>query len=215
MTPGQLRYRDWSNSLLSDDSIKQEIFAESPIMHPTFFLQTKYYSKLNGYRERPWPEDYDFLLRAYLQNAVFAKLPEVLLRKRDHPARVARTDDRCKRKAMFRAKAFYLKQLPVLREAKGLWIMGAGSSGRQMAAALCREGIAFDGFLHHRETEEGKRCMGVPICGLSHRNAGAFLSQNRNAFFLVAVGEPNGRAALEKILANSELRPGIHYYHCI
>ncbi len=213
-TSGQLRYQDWSNSLITDERIKQEIFAESPIMHPTFFLRNEYFRTLNGYSDRPWAEDYDLLLKALLQKATFAKLPEVLLLKRDHPNRVARTDSRCKPKAMYRAKAFYFAKHFRL-QGRRLLIVGNGPSARQLVEALQREGMKIDGFVQNRDNAKKGKNMGVPIHDISLQDADAFFWRNRNAFFLLAVGDATGKATLEKILTGSGLRPGVHYYKFI
>lgn len=53
LTVGQQRYQDWSNSLLTDEDIRREIFAESPIMHPTFFLRKSYFMQLGDTRTIP------------------------------------------------------------------------------------------------------------------------------------------------------------------
>ena len=102
------RYHDWSNSLLTDEEIRRDLFAESPIMHPTFFGPRKLYEFLGGYLEQPWAEDYDFLLRAAHEKVRFGKCPEVLVEKRHAPDRLSRVDPIYKRPAMMRAKVYYL-----------------------------------------------------------------------------------------------------------
>ncbi|MBB1071733.1 glycosyltransferase [Limosilactobacillus reuteri] len=52
------------------------------VPHPTWFLKKQVYEKLNGYRNIEACEDYDFLLRAVLNNVKIAVLHERLLKYR-------------------------------------------------------------------------------------------------------------------------------------
>ncbi len=215
LTPGQIRYQNWSNSLLTDEQIKREIFAESPIMHPSFFLSRQVYDTLKGYSSHPWAEDYDFLLKAFTRTLSFAKLPEVLLIKRDHPTRVVRVDDRCKRKAMYQAKAHYFNQLPIIQEGKKIFVIGTGPSGKQVAIALKSKQISVGGFVHQHRHTHHKMFMGAPLVHLSEDNASEFFLKHRDVFFLLAVGKPNAKKLLENILAQNKLKPGVHFYKFI
>ncbi len=200
LTPGQTRYQDWSNSLLTDRAIKREIFAESPVMHPTFFLRKSFYRKLEGYRDSPWAEDYDFLLRAYMENARIAKIPEVLLDKRDSPTRLARTDIRCKRKAMFQAKAHFFAQKNWLKNMDRFVIAGSGSSGRMAYAALKKENVSVDSFVDNISGSGERTVAGLPARTLDAGNAAEFFSAHSRSFFLVCIGLAEGRQMTEALL---------------
>ena len=78
-----------------------------------------------------------------------------MVEKGDHPTRLARTDERCKRSAMFRAKAFYFTKKPDLwSEKKETWIIGAGSAGKMAYQALNNAGYTIKGFEWCEDTEE-------------------------------------------------------------
>ncbi len=77
--PQTTNYQQWSNSLTTNQAIREEIFVESPIMHPTFFAKHELFEKIGGYCAHPWAEDYDFLLRAYQFNIQFGKVQEYLV----------------------------------------------------------------------------------------------------------------------------------------
>lgn len=215
LTPGQTRYQDWSNSLLTDQEIKSEIFAESPLMHPTFFLRKSYYQRLGGYRKTAWAEDYDFLLRAYLQNAIFAKIPQVLLEKRDSPTRLARLDVRCKRRAMFQAKAHFFARTNWLQKKKRLILIGAGSSGRLVKAALSRENIRVDGFADNRRTEADRTVTGVPVEIIDPEHAKSYFLKHSDSFFLLCIGVPKGREKVEAWLKQYGFLVGRDYLRFI
>lgn len=52
------------------------------VPHPTWLVRKEVYKKLNGYRDVPCTDDYDFLIRARLYNYKMGVVPEPLLRYR-------------------------------------------------------------------------------------------------------------------------------------
>lgn len=141
ITKGQKNYINWSNSLISDQQIKDQIFVESPVIHPTFFMKKSFMEKMGGYQDNPWAEDYDFILRAFINGGIFGKLPEKLLVKQDHPDRVVRNDVRCKRKAMFAAKAHYFKKSELYDKNRIYALISGNRSKKMVLKALAIEGI--------------------------------------------------------------------------
>lgn len=200
LTTGQKRYQDWSNSLITDSDIKREIFAESPIMHPTFFLRREYYNEITGYLDNAWAEDYDLLLRAYINKARFAKIPMMLVEKRDSPTRLARTDIRCKRKAMFRAKAHYFTKKQWFRNDQTVLIAGSGSSGRMACNALIKEGVKVHGFIDNTNGGNNRTVAGLPAHTLNHQHANQFFAELGQFFIFLCIGVPEGRLMMETLL---------------
>jgi glycosyltransferase involved in cell wall biosynthesis len=196
LSPGVTRYHRWMNSLLDDASLKANLFVESPIPHPSFFVRRELYDAMEGYRDRPWPEDYDFLMRAASAGYGFGKVPEVLLHRTDGPGRLTRTDARYKRLAMFRAKAHFFARGPWLNGKSGVVIGGSGPSGRNMAALLLEEGVEVHCFLDNRMAPPNRKVMTLPAYGFPGEIPGEFFRAHRNAFFLSCIGEEQGRARL-------------------
>jgi len=215
LTSGQHRYQDWSNSLTTDQSIKAEIYAESPIMHPTFFLTKLFYQRMGGYRSNPWAEDYDFILRAFLKNATFAKIPEVLVAKRDSPTRLARTDVRCKRKAMFNAKAHYFSKSDLERKGKRVLITGTGSSGRKAYAALRKNNVSVHGFVDNTPGDQNRTVCGLPAETLNSETADRFFSEHRDCFFILCIGALDGLEKVKSLLSKYHLQSGKDYVRFI
>lgn len=54
----------------------------SSVIHPIWLARTEMYKRLNGYRDLPFAEDYDFLLRGENLGYRYANVPEFLLKKR-------------------------------------------------------------------------------------------------------------------------------------
>ncbi len=215
LSPGQIRYQDWSNALITNQEIKANIYAESPIMHPTFFLKREFCESMKGYRDHPWPEDYDFILHADRKGAVFGKLPEILLKKGDHPTRLARTDFRCKRKAMFQAKAHYFSLKPEICEKRSIVIAGTGSAGRDTYKALTEKGVPIHGFVDNIESDSNRKVMGIPVYTLSIDTADHFFAKRRDTLFLLCIGVEEGRLIVEDLFKKQGLEQGRDYFRFI
>ena len=64
---------------ISNEYIYQYMKYSSPIPHPTWLIRSKVYNKLEGYRNIPHVEDYDFLVRARICGFEMGIVPEELL----------------------------------------------------------------------------------------------------------------------------------------
>ncbi len=67
---------------VSNKYIYEYIKYASPIPHPTWLSRREVYTLLDGYRNIPYVEDYDFLVRALMYNVKMGVLPEILLKYR-------------------------------------------------------------------------------------------------------------------------------------
>jgi len=215
---GMTRYHYWMNALRDDESIKRELFVESPIAHPTFFARRDFFRGLWGYRDLPWPEDYDLLLRAAERGTIFGKVPEMLVWRGSPPDRLTRTDPRYRREGMFKAKATFLLRGPWLKtnaETSGretgpreIVIGGSGTSGRLAARVLAEAGAKVRCFLDNRVGPPGRRVMGLPAHGWPDEIPAAFFDQHRDAFFISCIGAAEGRERLRSHLERNGFSEG-------
>jgi glycosyltransferase involved in cell wall biosynthesis len=213
LSVGGARYHAWMNALRDDAAMKAALLVESPIPHPAFFARRALFQRLWGYRERPWPEDYDLLLRAAAAGVVFGKVPEVLVRRRDHPGRLTRSDVRYRRDAMFRAKVHHFVRGPWLQGAEGgprreVVLGGSGNSARKVAALLRAEGVTVRCLLDNKGGPPGRRVHGIPATGYPDAIPPAFFAEHRDAFFVSCIGQEEGRARLVRHLEANGLRQG-------
>ena len=107
---GARRYQKWINETATSAEIERDIFVECPIAHPTLMMRRDAFQKVGGYQATDWAEDYDLVLRFWNAGLGMAKVPEVLLRWREHDARLSRTDQIYSEDAFRRCKAHYLGQ---------------------------------------------------------------------------------------------------------
>ncbi len=157
-------YYQWLNGLVSHEDICREIFVESPIANPSATFRKAWIRNLGGYQDHGWPEDYDLWLRFYLAGAHFAKIQEVLLSWREHPGRLTHQDSRYSVENFLRAKAHYLVRGPA-RGRDGVFVWGAGMTGRRLSKHLVREGLPLAAFVEVDEKKIGRTRRGKPIIG--------------------------------------------------
>ncbi|MSS73476.1 MAG: glycosyltransferase family 2 protein [Candidatus Latescibacteria bacterium] len=156
-------YAAWLNGLIEPGDIAREIFIESPLCHPSVMVRRHDLDEVGGYQERGWAEDYDLWLRLHLAGKRFAKVPQVLLSWREHPARLTRTDGRYSIENFLRAKAHYLSAGPLARTRTAI-LWGAGQTGRRLAKHLAREGVALLACIDIDPAKIGRSLRGAPIC---------------------------------------------------
>ncbi len=199
-------YVEWLNSLVSDEDIRREIFVESPLPNPSVTFRREWLLHMGGYQERGWPEDYDLYLRMYLEGAKFAKIPQVLLKWREHPARITRTDSRYSLENFLRAKAHYLKRGPLAdRDAVIIW--GAGMMGRRLGKLLMRDEEApVVAFVDIDPKKIGNTRRGKPI--IPPEDLLDWWGRYQNPVVLAAVGARGARPLIRERLKAFGLREG-------
>lgn len=201
---GNHRYQAWLNACRSPARIHRELFVESPIPNPTVLFRREVIERLGGYGDPDWPEDYDLYLRADAAGYAMGKPGPVLLRWRDHDARLTRRAERYSHGQFQRAKAHYLAQgrLPGDRP---LWIWGAGPTGRQMHDLLHAEGIGAEGFLEVHPRRIGGRKRDLPVWPIDR------LAGHPDAFVLGAVGAAGARAKIRAFMQQQGRQEGRDY----
>jgi glycosyltransferase involved in cell wall biosynthesis len=202
---GYRLYIRWLNSLVTNQEIRREMFVESPLANPSIMMRADWMASMGGYQEHGWPEDYDLWLRMYLAGAVFTKVPMVLLRWRDHPHRITRTDSRYSVKNFLRAKAHYLTLGP-LKEREAVIIWGAGMMGRRLGKQLQLKGVPLVAFVDIDPKKIGSTRHGQPI--IAPEDLMAWWHKYNRPALLAAVGARNARPLIRTQLVSYGLIEG-------
>lgn len=202
-------YLEWQNSLLSDEDIRREIFIESPFVHPSVMIRKEYLSRVGGYQEHGWAEDYDLWLRFYLAGAKFAKIDEVLFDWREHDERLTRQDSRYSLENFLRAKAHYLLRGP-LQERKSVLIWGAGMMGRRLSKHLQRQGAPLTAFVDVDPGKIGRTRRGLPI--LAPGEILSWWADAQDPVILCAVGARGARQLIREELRRIGLQEGADWW---
>jgi hypothetical protein len=229
---GARRYEAWLNAAVAPEEIAREIFVECPLAHPTFFLRARAVEGIGGYRDMGWPEDYDLLLRLWAAGGRLGQVDEPLLRWRERPDRLSRTDPRYAPEAFLACKLHHLRRT-LLREREGVVVWGAGPVGKAAARALLAgDAVGSDvrdphatavpllAFVDLDPRKIGQEIHGAPVldtergllvglAGGAARAAPQGAPQARaggRVLHLAAVGQPGARERIRALLEASGLR---------
>lgn len=196
---GMARYAEWINGVLTPDDFDRELLVESPILHPAATFRRSAVLALGGYRDGPFPEDYDLWLRMHAAGWRLAKVPRVLLRMRDRPERLTRTHPRYSRAAFRTARQMWLAQT-ALSQPRPVALWGAGKEGKRWLRWLVERGCDVVGVVEVDPRKIGQRLRGAPVVPPEA------LSALPADLALVAVGARGARAQIRA--AMKDLRPG-------
>jgi glycosyltransferase involved in cell wall biosynthesis len=194
---GSRRYERWINGLVTVETAARDVFVECPIPHPTLMARRE----VVEYRPCDWPEDYDLVLRLWARGERFRNVDEVVLRWRDHPVRLSRTEARYSLDAFVRCKVAHLRAT-LLRGFESVVVWGAGPVGKSFARALGRQVVAF---VDVDSRKIGKQVYGAPV--VTADAAAAFA----DAFALGAVAGEKARAEIRATVAAQGRRDGIDF----
>lgn len=192
---GMVRHVEWVNSLMESDRIANARFIENPMVHPSSLMRKSAVEAAGGYRDVPWAEDHDLYLRMLERGSVFGKVPEMLLKWRDSPGRLTRSDPRYGDAWRHRMRAHFLSRMAAVKR-RGVVIAGAGPIGKTLALELKALGVEVRGFFDVHPRRIGETIHGAEVAGLDE-----FGLRWREAVLLSAVGVPGGR---EEVAALAE-----------
>lgn len=161
MTEGLRRYEEWLRSMREPSEVAREAFIECPLAHPTWMLRRSVF-RAHGYRDAPWPEDYDLVLRLLEAGEKLGVVPERLLHWRDGRGRLSRSSSRYAIVAFTACKAEYLAR-GFLRGTDAYVLWGYGDTGKALAAALAERGKHPSAIIELHPGRLGQRIRGVPV----------------------------------------------------
>lgn len=208
---GMRRYVAWQNALVTPEDHAREIFIESPLCHPSVTIRRRALDEAGGFRDGPWPEDYELWLRLDARGYLLAKVPAVLLLWRHCAGRATFSDPRYALARFIEAKGHYLA--PRLRAMRALdapslerplVVWGAGKTGRRVARAIAAGGATPDLFVDIDPRKIGRTAQGAPIVPPSH------LERGRHTV-VVAVGARGARDLIREHLDAAGFKEGADY----
>lgn len=191
---GMRRYVAWLNGLTTPALVARDLFVEAPLVHPAALLRRGPLEAAGGWREGPFPEDYDLWLRLAAAGGGLTNVPATLLDWRESPGRLTRTDGRYALARHMALKCAALAAGP-LRGVGEVALWGAGETGRAFADALAAEGLRVVTFVEVDRKKIGRTIRGAPV--ISWEGVAAL----RGLPLLVAVGAPGARALIRAELA--------------
>ena len=187
---GYREYVRWQNTVLTPDDVAANLYREAPFAHPSVMLRRSVLTRVGGYAEGPFPEDYELWLRLHVHGCRMAKLPRVLLWWRERPGRASRVDPRYARGAFDRLRARFLARDARVRGEREVVVWGAGRRTRLRARLLLDAGVRVAAWVDIDPRKVGARVGGLPV------HPREWLARTPLPFVLVYV---NSRGARELI----------------
>lgn len=204
--PGMQRYVAWQSSLVSRDDHARAIFVEAPLCHPSTLLRRDALAAVGGYRDVPWPQDYDLWLRLDAAGYGLAKVPEILFRWRMSASSVTWTNARNSAARLLAARATYLaRRLGERHAGQDFVVWGAGQTGRRLARALEEHDRKAAAFIDIDPRKVGRTARGAPVLDAAEGIARATRGE---CLVVVAVGDPGARDVVRARLSAAGLREG-------
>ncbi|HUL57747.1 MAG TPA: glycosyltransferase [Anaeromyxobacteraceae bacterium] len=193
---GMIRYAAWLNGLVTPDLVARDLLVEAPLVHPAAAIRRDTLEALGGWRDGPFPEDYDLWLRIAERGGRLSNLPLPLLDWRESPGRATRTDVRYGLARHVALKAEFLARGPLAgRREVAIW--GAGETGKAFADALAPHGISPVLFVEVDRRKIGRTVRGARVIGFEE------VGRARGLPLLVAVGAPGARDLIRAELARA------------
>jgi glycosyltransferase involved in cell wall biosynthesis len=199
---GYREYARWLNECLDPGEIASNLYVESPLAHPSVMMRRAAFEAAGGYREGPFPEDYELWLRMHEAGLRMAKAPEVLLSWRERVDRTSRTDERYSRESFDRLRARFLARDPRLGIGRDLIVWGAGRTTRGRVRRLLDRGVRIHGWVDIRPGRIGKKIWGLPV------HSHAWLDRDPKPFVLVYVTNHGARGEIAAALRGWGYVPG-------
>jgi len=191
---GMRRYAGWLNGLTTPDLVARDLLVEAPLVHPAAAIRRAALERIGGWRDGPFPEDYDLWLRLAAAGGRLTNLPATLLDWRESAGRATRTDPRYALPRHVALKCAHLAR-HVLGPVREVALWGAGETGKAFSDALRAEGIRTALFVEVDRAKIGQTIRGAKV--ISYLDVG----RARGLPLLVAVGAPGARG-----LIRAELR---------
>jgi len=199
-TDGLRAYADWLNSLVTVEAVLRDLWIECPLPGPGLTAR----AELVSYRDQGWPEDYDLVLRIWQTGGRFRNVDAPVLRWRDHPRRLSRTQPAYTLDAFRRCKVHFLGQT-LLSGGRPAVVWGAGPSGKALARALIEAGTPLAAFVEVDPRKLGKRIHGAPVVPVERA------ADFPGALALGAVAGPEGRARVRELAARLGFTEGVDF----
>jgi glycosyltransferase involved in cell wall biosynthesis len=203
---GYALHVDWCNALRTHDAISLARFVESPLVHPSVMFRHALVAAHGGYRDGPFPEDYELWLRWLDAGVRMEKIPQTVLLWSDPPDRLSRRDARYDPSAFYGTKAHWLARWLSRHNPHhpDVMVWGAGRITRRRAGLLTQHGVAIRAYIDIDPRKIGGTADGLPVL------APADLSLPEDCFVLSYVGSRDARVRILGDLAGRGFREGVH-----
>lgn len=202
---GYQEYMRWQNHCISSDDIANDIYVESPLIHPSVMIRAAVFQFLGGYHEGTFPEDYELWLRCHHAGYQMAKVPEILLYWRERHDRLSRHSVNYSRWAFDQLRVHFLAMDPRISLHRDLVVWGAGRVTRKRVRLLLDKGFSLKAWVDIDPNKIGQMINQVPVVSYH------WLEFANKPMVLCYVTNHGAREAIKAQLEQYRYCPGIDF----
>lgn len=152
VSEGYIRYQNWLNDVLNDNTFNQNIYRECIVASPNWMVHRSCFDNEIKFAELNYPEDYDLVFRWYQKGFKFSGTSNLTHLWREHPQRTSRNSKIYQQESFFRLKTnYFIKQ--ELKSTEKIQLIGIGKKGKLVATILQENSIPFEWFEYQKEEE--------------------------------------------------------------
>jgi len=199
---GFIRYQNWLNQMIDENSHRQNIYKECVIASPNWMMSVDDFKAIGAFNSDIYPEDYDLIFRSFEKNLKVASTKEVTHLWRDHENRASRTSDLYMENTFVPLKVSFFIKL-TLKENDKLTIWGVGKKGKAIAKEFINRGVSF------KWVTNNPNKIGHIIYGVLIEDVNSSVLENK---FIAAVSQPEDLKKKQKELESKGLRLGVDYF---
>jgi len=199
LAEGMRAYEAWLASQGNADDVARDAFIECPLAHPSWLVRREVFAEL-PYRDRGWPEDQDWLLRALRRGHRLGVVARRLLAWRRSEGGLSRCDPRYGVERFVACKAHHLAR-SFLRERERYVLWGYGRTGRALRRALAVEGRHPSHIVELHPGRIGQEIQGAPVIEPAALNG-------LDGALVVSVAGQGPRNEIRSVLARHGRREG-------
>ena len=194
---GMSLYMAWQNKIQNPKDHEREIWIEQTICQPAATMRQTALDGIGGYRDGPFPEDYDLFVRLHVAGYHFYKRGCVGHYWRRHSKSISVVSDDFHQDAFAVVKARGMNQKFNLRT-RPVCILGSGRHGGRIAKLLMALGVTVSAFFDVSPKRIGSQRHGVPI--LPQEQLASWKNNNPSGFAIGAVGIRGRRGVVRHLL---------------
>lgn len=207
-------YIDWLNKM-DQNELYTERFVECTLPHPSWMIRRSLFQRIGLYRQGPFPEDYEFLLRTAARagrqnNGIFYRCHSTWTQIRVRENSLSRTDERYSAQAFSRLRSgYFIKDLigRGILQTRPVYLWGAGRKTRRRTELLIQAGLRLSGLIDVDPQKKGRTYYGAKV----HFPEIIAATLHENPFIIVALNYPSTRQKAYEYLDSLNLKQGTDY----
>jgi glycosyltransferase involved in cell wall biosynthesis len=169
ISSGYKEYENWLNSLNNPHDFIENSFIECPVAAPSWMMYRKDIERLKYFDDNIYPEDYNFMLKALVNNIKFYSISEQVLFWRDYPSRTSKVYNNYCRENFWKVRALHIPDfVEKFTLYKSIVIFGVGSSGKTLCKALQQNNFHPKLFVDTHPDRIGKTILNIPVCNIQN-----------------------------------------------